>query len=204
MVKQGTWKFALWERILCAVCASVLLLFAVDLAVPAEEAEIYGRVIRLHVLANSDGDGDQAVKLLVRDAILAECGDLFAETETTEEALAQMEAAAARMEQIADRVLEEQGVPYRAKAVFGTERYPTREYDGVVFPAGEYRSLRILLGEGDGQNWWCCLFPPLCMSASTAEESLDSVGLDTSSGKVFTNKTYRFRLKLLEWFSCFT
>lgn len=202
MVKQRTWN--IWERALCALCASVLLLFAVDLAIPAKEAAIYDTVIRLHVLANSDRDGDQAVKLQVRDAILAECSDLFSETVTTAEALAQMEVAASRMEQIADRVLAEQGFPYRAKAVFGTETYPTREYDGVVFPAGEYRSLRILLGEGDGQNWWCCLFPPLCMSASTAEESLDSVGLDTSSGKVFTQKTYRFRLKLLEWFSCFT
>ena len=202
MVKQQrTWK--IWERVLCAVCASVFLLLVVDLAVPAREADIYDTVIRLHVLANSDGEEDQAVKLLVRDAILAECGDLFSETATTAEALAQMEQAASRMEQIAGRVLEEQGVPYRAKAVFGTETYPTREYDGVVFPAGEYRSLRILLGEGDGQNWWCCLFPPLCMSASTAQESLDAVGLDTSSGKVFTQKTYRFRLKLLEWFSCF-
>ena len=204
MVKQCTWKLTMWERVLCAVCASVLLLFAVDLAVPAGEAEIYDTVIRLHVLANSDGGEDQAVKLLVRDAILAECGDLFSETKTTAEALKQMENAASRMEQIANRVLEEQGVPYRAKAVFGTETYPTREYDGVVFPAGEYRSLRILLGNGGGQNWWCCLFPPLCMSASTAEGSLDSVGLDTSSGKVFTQRTYRFRLKLLEWFSCFT
>lgn len=203
MVKQEcTWK--LWERILCAVCASVLLLFAVDLAVPAREADIYNTVIRLHVLANSDGDEDQAVKLMVRDAILEECSGLFSETKTTAEALTQIKEAASRMEQIADHVLEEQGFSYRAKAVFGTETYPTREYDGVVFPAGEYRSLRILLGEGDGQNWWCCLFPPLCMSASTAEESLDSVGLDTSSGKVFTQKTYRFRLKLLEWFSCFT
>ena len=201
---QCTWKLKLWERVLCAVCASVLLLLVVDLAVPAEEAAIYDTVIRLHVLANSDEDEDQAVKLMVRDAILAECGDLFSDTETTAEALAQIEDAASRMEQIADRVLAEQGVSYRAKAVFGTETYPTREYDGVVFPAGEYRSLRILLGDGGGKNWWCCLFPPLCMSASTAEKSLDSVGLDTSSGKVFTQKTYRFRLKLLEWFSCFT
>lgn len=200
--EKRTWKN--WERVVCAVCASVLLLLVVDLAVPAQESAIYDTVIRLHVLANSDGAEDQAIKLLVRDAILAECGDLFAGTKTTAEALTQIEDAASRMEQIADRVLEEHGVPYRAKAVFGTERYPTREYDGVEFPAGEYRSLRILLGEGDGQNWWCCLFPPLCMSASTAEESLDAVGLDTSSGKVFTQKTYRFRLKLLEWFSCFT
>ena len=202
MEEQRTWK--LWERAVCAVCASVLLLFAVDLAIPAKEADIYDTVIRLHILARSDDEEDQTVKLLVRDAILAECGNLFSETETTEEAFAQLDEAAGRMEEIANRVLAEQGVPYRAKAVFGDERYPTREYDGAVFPAGEYRSLRILLGEGEGQNWWCCPFPPLCMSAASAEDSLDAVGLDTSSGKVFTRKTYRFRLKLLEWFSCFT
>lgn len=196
-MKLGTWK--LWERILCAFCASVMLIFAVDLTIPAEESRIYDTVIRLHVLANSNSEIDQAVKLQVRDAILAECGDLFAETQTTEEALTQIQAAATQMEQIADRVLAENGFSYHAKAVFGTERYPTREYDGTVFPAGDYRSLRILLGEGDGQNWWCCLFPPLCMSAATAEESLDAVGLDTRSGKVFTRKTYRFRFKLLEW-----
>lgn len=193
-----------WEKVLTAICASVLLILTIDLAVPAKEAEIYDTVIRLHVLAASDSDADQAVKLSVRDAIVKECEDLFKDTETTEAALAKMGAAAFQMEQIANRVLAENGFSYTATAVFGTETYPTREYDGVTFPAGEYLSLRILLGEGEGQNWWCCLFPPLCMSASTAEDSLESVGIDTTSGKVFTNRTYRFRLKILEWFSCFT
>ncbi len=197
-------SFRTWERVLIAICASVLLIVSIDLAVPAKEAEIYDSVIRLHVLAQSDSKQDQQIKLEVRDAIVAECSELFADTRTTDEALKQIEHAASQMEQIADRVLEEQGVPYTATAVFGTETYPTREYDGVTFPAGEYLSLRILLGEGEGQNWWCCLFPPLCMSASTAEDSLESVGIDTSSGKVFTGRKYRFRLKILEWFSCFT
>ncbi len=195
---KPTWK--LWERILCAVCASVLLIWLIDLTVPAKEAKIYDAVIRLHVLANSDSEEDQSVKLLVRDAILAECGELFDGVSETEDALSRIGRASEQMEQIADRVLEENGFPYRAKAVFGVEAYPTRSYDGVDFPAGEYRSLRILLGEGAGQNWWCCLFPPLCMSASSAKESLDGVGIDSSSGKVFTKKTYRFRFKLLEFF----
>lgn len=196
--------FCTWEKVLIALCASVLLIVSVDLAVPAKESEIYDSVIRLHVLAQSDSERDQSVKLAVRDAIVSECSDLFADTQTTNEALAKIQNAASRMEDIANRVLQEQGVPYTAEAVFGTEVYPTREYDGVTFPAGEYLSLRILLGDGEGQNWWCCLFPPLCMSASTAEDSLDSVGIDTSSGKVFTERKYRFRLKILEWFSCFT
>lgn len=193
-----TWK--LWERLLCAICASVLLIWLVDLTVPAKEAEIYDAVIRLHVLANSDSPEDQEIKLKVRDAILAECEGLFDGASDTEDALKRIGHASEQMERIADRVLEENGFSYRAKAVFGVESYPTRSYDGVDFPAGDYRSLRILLGEGEGQNWWCCLFPPLCMSASTAKESLDGVGVDSRSGKVFTKKTYRFRFKLLEFF----
>ncbi len=192
----------LYERLLIALCASAVLLLCLDLAIPAREGEIYNTLIRLHVLAQSDGEEDQAVKLLVRDAIVEECGDLFADTSTTEEALAQMENAASRMEAVANRVLAEQGLPYTAKAVFGRETYPACAYDGVTFPAGEYYSLRILLGEGEGKNWWCCLFPPLCMNASSAEKQLDSVGIDPASGKVFTKKKYTVRFKLLEWFSC--
>ena len=195
-------QFRLWERVLIAFCASAVLLTAVDLAVPAEEVDVYDTVIRLHVLAQSDSEEDQAVKLLVRDAIVGECAQLFSQTDNTEDALSQIAQAATDMESIANRVLQENGFSYRATAVFGRETYPTREYDGVSFPAGEYYSLRILLGEGEGQNWWCCLFPPLCLSASS-DEKLDSIGIDTSSGKVFTKKKYRIRFKLLEWFSCF-
>ncbi len=196
-------KFSIFQRVLIALCASAVLIFALDLAIPAGEGEIYNTLIRLHVLAESDSDGDQAVKLLVRDAIVAECEDLFSETPTTEEALTQMEEASSRMEAIANRVLAEQGLPYTATAVFGRETYPPCEYEGVTFPAGEYYSLRILLGKGEGKNWWCCLFPPLCMNAANAEDRLDSVGIDPNSGKVFTNKKYTVRFKLLEWFSCF-
>lgn len=201
MNKHFTWSFPV--RLIAALCASAALLFAVDLTVPADEAEIYDRVIRLHVLADSDSEEDQALKLLVRDAIVEECGDLFAETSSSGEALSQIESAAERMEAIARRVLADNGSDADVRAVFGTEDYPTREYDGVVFPAGKYYSLRILLGSGQGKNWWCCLFPPMCMSSSTLPEALESVGIDTSSGKVFTGKKYWFRLKLLEWFSCF-
>lgn len=196
-------NFRLWERVLTAICASAVLLFCLELAIPAGEGEIYRTLIRLHVLAESDREEDQAVKLLVRDAILEECGDLFADTPTAEEALAQMEAAASRMEAVANRVLREQGFSYTACAVFGREQYPACTYDGVTFPAGEYYSLRILLGEGEGKNWWCCLFPPLCMNAASAEEKLDAVGMEPGTGKVFTQKKYTVRLKLLEWFSCF-
>ena len=195
-------QFRLWERVLIAFCASAVLLLGVDLAVPAEESNVYDTVIRLHVLAQSDGEEDQRVKLLVRDAITAECAHLFAHTDNTADALEQIEQAASEMESIANRILRENGFSYKATAVFGRETYPTRAYDGIAFPAGEYYSLRILLGDGEGQNWWCCLFPPLCLSAAS-DEKLDSIGIDTSSGKVFTKKKYRFRFKILEWFSCF-
>lgn len=199
-MKALTWSFP--ERLLAAVCASAVLLFAVDLTFPEREAAVYDRVIRLHILADSDSEADQALKYAVRDAVVSECSDLFADAGSTEDALERIEAASSRMEEVARRVLAEKGSACPVKTVFGAETYPAREYDGVIFPAGTYYSLRIVLGKGEGRNWWCCLFPPLCLSSASAEEAFGSVGIDTSSGKVFTKKRYAFRLKLLEWFSC--
>lgn len=195
-------KNKFFEKLLLAVCASAILVFCVDLTIPENEGKIYDSVIRLHILANSDDEEDQRIKLLVRDAILDECDGLFADTKTTKEAVKQMDAASDRMTEIAARVLAENGCDMDVRAVFGKEVYPTREYDGMTFPAGTYRSLRILIGNGEGHNWWCCLFPPLCLSSSTSEEALDSVGLDTDSGEVFVAKKYTVRFKLLEWLSC--
>jgi stage II sporulation protein R len=87
-----------------------------------------------------------------------------------------------------------------AKAEWGKESYPTREYDGITFPSGEYYSLRINLGNAEGENWWCVLFPPLCTNASFAKESLNKMGISKNGTKVYTSKKYTFRFKILEFF----
>ena len=108
-----------------------------------------------------------------------------------------VEESIPRMEEIANRVLLENGVEYKAKAEWGTEAYPTRVYENVTLPAGEYRSLRLKLGKGEGKNWWCVLFPPLCTRASADLSGTDVNKKDT---EVFSNKKYIFRFKFLELF----
>ena len=127
---------------------------------------------RLHVVANSDSAEDQTIKLKVRDAVIEELYEME-HVSSAEEAAA---AAAARMDDIlaaANAVLEDAGAEYRAAAEIGVFPFPDKEYDGKVYPAGDYLALRIVLGEGKGQNWWCVLFPPLCLintESDTGEE----------------------------------
>lgn len=179
---------ALW-LVLC-----LCLVTAVDLLVPMGEARVYDSVIRLHVLANSDTKADQSVKLAVRDAILK--AKVFKAAGSLEEAVADIQGAAERAVEIANRYLKEHGLPYKASCRWGYESYPTREYENVRLPAGRYLSLRIVLGAGEGENWWCVLFPPLCTGAASKTVTGDK------SDAVFDsdNKRYRIRFKFLEWF----
>ena len=186
-------------RAVLAFCISFLLLLTVDCFIPRDEGGIYDSVIRLHILANSDSDYDQQLKLKVRDRIIAESGGLFSDTDGTLP-LDEMEELKGRFTEIANRVLAENGLDYTASAVWGRECYPTRAYDGITFPSGEYYSLRINLGVAEGENWWCVLFPPLCTNASTAKENLEEMGVSRNGSKVYTNKKYVFRFKILEIF----
>lgn len=164
-------------------CAVFLTVSFVDMTVPNGEGMLYSSVTRLHILANSDSEYDQRIKLLVRDAVIASGS-------TDQEQILE----------VANRVLQNEGAAYTATAVFGDEDYDTRIYDGIAFPCGSYRSLRIMLGSGEGQNWWCVLFPPLCLSAATAKEGLNDVGIDDRAYGVYTDKKYVIRFKLLELF----
>ncbi len=184
-------------KIIALFCACFLLLNIVDMLIPRSEAKIYDSVIRLHVLAQDDSEEAQSIKLLVRDAILNECGALFSASGDIVSASEAVEENIPRMEEIANRVLLENGVEYKATAEWGTEEYPTRVYENVTLPAGEYRSLRLKLGKGEGKNWWCVLFPPLCTKASA---DLSGSGVNKKDTEVFSNKKYIFRFKFLELF----
>ncbi len=167
------------------------------------EAEIYDSVIRLHVIANSDSEADQALKLLVRDKIIAMTRELGAECRSIDEARAQI---ASELEVICDAALEvvaEYGYEYPVEVTLGQESYPRKSYDSLCFPAGEYLSLQVKLGAAAGQNWWCVLYPPLCLDAAsqTNEDAFISVGLTGEQYKVITeakSPAYRARLKILE------
>ncbi|MBP5428869.1 MAG: stage II sporulation protein R [Clostridia bacterium] len=186
--------------------AAILLLFAgLLLAVcpVAGEEKIYSDVIRLHVLAASDSAEDQADKIAVRDAILSEYGDLFdgfSDRAGAEAALTEDLRDAIRV--TAESTLAGRGNPNAVSVTLSEEDYPTRDYGGFSLPAGRYLSLRVVIGTGEGKNWWCVLFPPLCTAAS-----VDGVpiGLSDAEYRLMTEGKKSVRFKTLElvsrWFS---
>ncbi len=189
-------RITLKAFVLClALCLVTICLC--DLVLIGDEVQVYDSLIRLHILANSDSDADQAIKLKVRDAILA--AEVFGTADSVTHAEAQSLAAANRAVEVANRVLAEEGVSYRASLRYGKEAYPTRNYGDISLPAGTYRSLRIVLGAGEGQNWWCVLFPPLCQGGA-AKDGLTATGLDNGAVRVFDNDKprYKFKFRLLE------
>ena len=167
------------------------------------EGEIYDTVVRLHVRANSDSEEDQALKLRVRDAVLDVTGELVADCTTQEEAVSVLEAHMADLELAARSVIAAEGRDDAVSVILGRETYPTRTYESCCFPAGEYVSLQVLIGAAEGQNWWCVLFPPLCLSAATegGEDAFVQVGLSKDQYGIITEtgKTkYKVRFKVLE------
>ena len=168
------------------------------------ESEIYDSVLRLHVLANSDSDVDQSLKLKVRDAVLNETEDLFSNCNTRDEAIERLQNELPRIEKIAKNTIENEGYDYSVSVDFGDEEYPTKNYENFCFPSGTYLSLRIIIGEGEGQNWWCVLYPPMCISASSRskpEEAFVSAGLNKDQYSIITETkkpTYKIRFRVLE------
>ena len=197
------------RRILIATLVLSTLLLMVGLLPINGEEEIYDTVVRLHVLASSDSEEDQALKLEVRDAILQVTAPLMEGCRDRESALSRLQSAMERIQGAAEGVIAQKGRADAVSIEIGLETYPRREYDSVCFPAGEYVSLRVLIGEGEGQNWWCCLFPPLCLGAASvseteAEDACISVGFTPSQYKIITESdapVYRVRFRLLELFS---
>ena len=197
------------KRFCIAIVAILVILFMVSyLPVHGEEA-IYDTVVRLHVLANSDSEEDQALKLRVRDAVLEVTTPLVEGCGTQAEAIAAIEGGMEEIRAAARQVIDDAGRTDDVSVLLGEEEYPTRTYDSCCFPAGEYVSLRVCIGEAEGQNWWCVLFPPLCLTAASAsasdaesnEEAFISVGLNRDQYGIITeteNAKYKIRFKLLE------
>ena len=186
------------------VCLGMILLVLGLLPVHGEE-EIYDEVVRLHVLAHSDEEEDQALKLVVRDRVLACSADLLEGVEGREAAEETLRASLETLCYEAQKCIWEEGFDYAVEVVLGKEKYPTREYESFCFPSGEYLSLQVRIGEAKGTNWWCVLFPPMCLSAATeandGEDAWISAGFTGEQYKIITQTdqpTYRIRFKVLE------
>ena len=168
--KEHTRKRRLLGRAL--VCGFVLAALCSFFPFAAARGQLPRDVVRLHVVANSNGAEDQAVKLLVRDAVLEEAARWYQGAGSMEEASSRLCTHLQSIAGAARQVLGEQGVGYSATAQMTEMYFPTRDYGDFRLPAGRYRTLRVTLGEGAGKNWWCVVFPSLCLPAATQEEAL--------------------------------
>ena len=166
------------------------------------QRDLADRVVRLHVLANSDTEEDQALKLLVRDAVLERATEILEQSEDRRSAEALLRESLPELEALAQAEVQANGYDYTVTAELEDTAFPTREYDGFSLPAGEYLALRILIGEGAGQNWWCVVFPPLCtaVSADVPETAL-AAGLTEDQVSLITeaDSSYQLKFKVVEW-----
>ena len=167
------------------------------------EEEIYEDVIRLHILANSDRVEDQADKLAIRDEILENYGSALTNCTSKEEAERTLAPIMQDIEETAEEVLMRRGVKQNVKVTLTEEWYPTREYDTFSLPSGTYLSLRILVGEAKGQNWWCVMYPPMCLGVATDGEV--PLGITQDEYNLMGKDRYTIKFRILEvlesWFA---
>lgn len=134
-----------------------------------------GSIVRLHVVAAGDDPGEQQTKLLVRDAVIKEYGPLLEQADSSAQMEDIIRQSLPQIEQTAKASAASHGYDGPVNAQWGVFPFPDREYAGELVPAGEYRALRIVLGDGQGANWWCVMYPPLCYVGEEAIEPGEKV-----------------------------
>jgi len=151
------------KKLICALFLS-LAIYSLLALLPVEnhQAKPMEGVVRFHVIANSDSSADQELKLAVRDEVLAYLRPELESVQDKETAAQIIQSRLPQIEEVAAGVLRSQGCSDQVKAYYGVFDFPARTYGDKTFPAGKYEALRVVLGAGEGKNWWCCLFPPLC------------------------------------------
>lgn len=180
---------------------TILIVTMLIAVIPTEaEGEIYDDTIRLHILANSDSGEDQELKIKIRDKILLKYGGMLGEGNSVSEAKGKIESLIPEIEADVKQWINELGYSYNATAVIGEEWYDTREYEDFTLPAGYYTSLRIIIGSGKGQNWWCVMYPPLCLDMATESAPYDDGVIDYTKEEIFLIKSgkYKIKFKILE------
>ncbi|MBR2338998.1 MAG: stage II sporulation protein R [Clostridia bacterium] len=156
-------------------------------------------VVRVHILAHSDSAEDQALKLKVRDAVTAAGADVLDGTEDVTAARQKLGAALPALCAAAQQCVYENGYPYEVRGELTNMYFTTRTYDSGTFPAGYYDAVRFTIGAGEGRNWWCVMYPPLCVSAAADPDTLSDTFTDAQTDMIENSGRYEVRFKLVEW-----
>jgi len=186
---------------------SLLLAGCMTVAWSAQQAQraVAEKVVRLHVLANSDSESDQKLKFAVRDAVLSAAEEKLERCKNRDDAEAVICAAIPELKKTAEEVLAMNASNYAVHLEISRETYPKRSYETFSLPAGEYLSLQVVIGEGAGKNWWCVVFPPLCLAATTEEVAQTALqsGLEEDEITLMTEETIEtvVRFKVLDLLS---
>ena len=190
-------------KLLSNTLLTLVLTMAVAIIPTEKDAAIYDDTLRLHILANSDSEVDQAIKYEIRDRILEKYGEALGDAKSFEDAEARIGSIIPEIESDVDAWLKEAGYDYTSEVTLGVEWYDTREYEDLSLPRGYYTSLRVMLGEAEGQNWWCVMYPPLCLDVATEDAPFDDAvsGYSKEEYILISDKRYNVKFKMLEVFS---
>lgn len=189
-------------RIEASILIAIIICCALNITAFSEQCDsIRDKMLRMHVIANSDSEADQALKLKVRDAVLAEGKEIFDGSVTADEAEEKILPHIENLRQTALSVIKDEGYNYDVQITVQKEYFATRTYENsVTLPAGYYTAVKVIIGEGAGQNWWCVMFPPMCLPAADAECEISDVLTDAESDVVTNGEKYEFKFKIVELF----
>ena len=180
---------------------TVLTVVLIISALPTDkEATLYTDTVRLHILANSDEESDQELKLEIRNRLLEKYGEILSDYTDKRDATDAISSLLPNIEEDVDSWVAECGASYKSRVTMGNEWYERRDYGELSIPEGYYTSLKIELGDAEGKNWWCVMYPPLCLNIATEDASGDDAILNygDEAGALISRGKYTVKFKLLE------
>ena len=187
------------KKIKISICVSMIVAIIFSICSFAKTSqEIRSDVLRLHVIANSDSSVDQNLKIRLRDFLLEEGRRIFDGSVNVENAVEKIEPQIPALEKSAKEFIQASGFDYDVKISLSREYFTTRTYETVTLPAGRYLALRVVIGAGEGHNWWCVMFPPMCVPAADKKDEIENVFTEDEIKLVESSPKYEIRFKVVE------
>ncbi len=189
------------KDITLSIC--IALIFSIILSLIGFDAKcqsVRENVFRLHILANSDSTEDQKIKLEIRDCILAAGNGVFGDAENKDDVILLAKSEVTKFKEIAEKVIKSYGKDYPVTVEIKKTYFDTRVYEDFTLPAGEYDALRLLIGKGEGKNWWCIMFPAMCIPAAKGKKSMAEVAGEGAEQIVKNGQKYKMEFKIVEIF----
>ncbi len=184
-------------KIFVPIFLSFILIYSYVTPFIKTSESISQEVFRLHILANSDSDEDQSLKLKVRDKILTKSESLFINCKNLNDVINISKNNIDYFEKLANECIKENGYNYETKVYVDKEYFNTREYEKITLPSGVYNALKIEIGEAKGHNWWCVMFPAICLPA-VSDDEINSILNEDEIELINNNNKYEIRFKIVE------